>query len=256
MFLALAQAVQMAFQVPAQEKNQALKASEAFNEVINSLKIAKDYLDVIYEPFKRSQTIDSEKAKQKQGMFNRIKSKIKINYGSNDADEKTGFNQYAIAALKEFSFFENDPTTAELIESFKTAALNLGKQVEILLGVLDDVGAVDFKDKIIMAIDNIKSLSSQLESLIKDRIISHINDNIIAKDWANESSESGSLESKEPEIIKLYKERQKVLNQYNSGIDIQKNPQLLNPGNAQQMYYPTDRRQMVTEPENSFKHWE
>lgn len=248
MFEKLAQSVQMAFNVPSEEKQKASQTIEAFDEVANSLQLAKDYLEKIYTPFQKNQSIDPKLAKEKSFLFQRIKKEVNKKFEIS--------NQYALQALKEFNFFENDPTSSELMKSFQEAMLNVGKQVEIFLRIIDDYSSTDFRDKVITSIDNIKSAISQIENLIKSRIISHINDNIIAESWENKVAPGETIQSREPLIKQLYKERQQALEEGNIGIDVEKQPLELNPGSSHQVSYPNDARQTFTEPENSFKHWE
>jgi len=245
MFYKLAQSVQMAFTVPTEEKQKASQTIKIFDETANSLELAKDYLENIYQIFQKNQTIDPKMAKEKSFLFNRIKKEVNKKFEIS--------NKYALQSLKEFNFFSNDPTSSELMKSFQDSMLNIGKQVEIFLRIIDDFGATDFRDKVITAIDNIKSSIAQTDNLIKSRIISHINDNIIAEPWENKISPGEVIESREPLIKQLYKERQQALE---GGLDIQKKPQELNPGSSQQVFYPNDGRTTTTEPENSFKHWE
>lgn len=246
MFYKLAQSVQMAFTVPSEERQKAAHTIKVFDEVANSLELAKDYLDNIYQIFQKNQTIDPKIAKEKSFLFNRIKKEVNKKFEVS--------NKYALVALRELNFFSNDSVSNELMKSFQDSMLSLGKQVEIFLRVIDDYGAADFRDKVITAIENVKSSISQTDNLIKSRIISHINDNIIADPWEKKIFPNEIIKSKEPLIKQLYKERQQALeNNLNPAIDLQKQPQELNPASSQQVFYPNDGRITTTEPENSFK---
>jgi hypothetical protein len=56
---------------------------------------------------------------------------------------------------------------------------------------------------------------NQLDKLIRDRILEHIDSNILAKNWAknisNRFEDSEPIEERVPLVVQLFKERQKAL---------------------------------------------
>jgi hypothetical protein len=237
MFIKLANAIEMSFQVPESEKNIANDASERFSAVSNALNLAKDHLDLMYEPFKKAEIISSDALTKKRGVLNRYKSKVKENYNK--------VKLLSLQAIQLLNYFSTDSHTMEMINAFKDSIQDVEKQVTIFMDILDNYKSPDFKNNVISAIEGVKKQSSQAEKLIKDRIIDHIDANILAKNWVTNTGNELSLKIQDriPLITELFNERQKALEETKVSVpDIQKRPQTMNPGNTQRMFYPTDLR--------------
>jgi hypothetical protein len=111
------------------------------------------------------------------------------------------------------------------------------------MDILDDFKSPDFRTNVLSAIENIRKESSEIEKLIRDRIIPHIDANILANDWISNTGDKlqVKIENRIPIITELFNERQKAL-ESGSLPEIQKRPQSLNPSDTQRVYYPTDLR--------------
>ncbi len=231
----LAEAIEMAFNIPDTEKEVAEQALKQFEAILNSLNLAKDHLDIIYEPFKQHENISPKVIVEKRGVINRYKQQIKKNYNK--------VKQSALLAIEKLNYFAIDTHILELINSFKDSIQDLEKQVNILLDILDDYESADFRETLLASIENIKKQSVQIDKLIRDRIINHIDTNILAKNWmTNMSNElKMKINDKIPLVTQLFNERQEAL----EGAvvpQINKRPQTMNPSDTQRMYYPNDMR--------------
>ncbi len=233
----LAYAIEMAFEVPKIEKDIAKDALDKFNEVINALDLAKDHLHIMYDPFKKYETISTEALIEKRGVINRYKQQVKKNYNK--------VKYIALLAIDKLNYFSTDTHILELINSFKDSIQNLEKQINILLDILDNYESVDFKNNIILAIEGVKQQSAQVEKLIKDRVIDHVDSNILIKNWMSDTSDELKMEIKNkiPIITKLYNERQDALDSLKSNIIPEPNgkKQVMNPGDVRGLTeYPND----------------
>lgn len=237
MFINLANAIEMSFEVPKSEKDIANAASERFSAVSNALSLAKNHLDLMYDPFKKAGNISTEALVKKRGVISRFKEQVKENYNKVKA--------LALKSIQLLNYFSTDTHTLELINAFQDSIQDVEKQVTIFLDILDNYRSPDFKNNVITAIEGVKKQSAQADKLIKDRIIDHIDANILAKNWVTNIGDALHLKIQDrvPLITELFNERQKALDSAVSVVpDVEKRPQTMNPGNTQRIYYPTDLR--------------
>lgn len=202
----IASAIEMSFDIPKNEKEKAQTASDAFEKILASLDVAKNHLDIIYEPFKNAQDLTPEAVKNYRGAIWRFKEQVKKNFNSVKAD--------ALKAIIEFNFFAADTHILELINSFRDAVGDLEKQANVLLDILDDWESTDFKNNIVKGVENVNREASNIEKLVKERVQDYIDANILAKNWMTNTGDelNQTIESKVPYITQLFLERQKALN--------------------------------------------
>lgn len=231
----LASTLDLSFKVPDTEKKTAQQAIESFFSTINALSIAKDHLDILHSPLKKAQEIPAETLYEFRGKFNRFRSQVKKNFMQ--------VKSHAFEALNKLNYFSTDTHCTELISAFKEGMDDVINAATKLLEALDDYKVDDFKDKVVIAMDNIKKESAQLENLIRDRIIDHIKQNIIGESWMTDSDEVKKLEEKIPTVIDIYQNLNKLKNEKDNLIpQNQKKPQSLNFSDSQRVFYPQDAR--------------
>jgi hypothetical protein len=237
MLAKLAYTIDLSFNIPKSEQEIGFQAYQIFKNIINLIALSKDHLDIIYNPFKKYDNISSEVLISYRGKLNIYKQQIKDNF----EDIKSS----SLYAIDKLDYFKSDTHILELINAFKEAISSIEKQVVILLDVLDNYKSENFKLELLSSIESVKKECVETDKLIKDRIIQHLEENIINNDWATATSEKlqTKIQDKIPLITELFNERQKALEQMQSP-NIQKNPQTLNPGNLQKVWYPTDMRNM------------
>lgn len=201
----IANTIEMSFDIPESEKKEAQLAVDLFKKVVSILEHAKKHLNLMYDPFKDSENVFSEALYEFRGAIFRYKEQIKENFNK--------VKYAAFAAVMKLNYFSTDTHIMELINTFRDSINDIEKQVNVLLRTLDDLKSKEFRNNLISSIDSLRKACFEVEKLIKERIIDHINDNILAKDWISDTSEELKTEIKNrvPYITQLFEERQRVL---------------------------------------------
>lgn len=198
---------QMTFDVPDSERRVAEKASECFEELVGLLRLATDHLDIIYEPFNKQENLDTEEVLQYRVALRRYRDKIKENF------EKV--LKKANRCLILMSEFSTDTRTVEMMNSFMASLDDVKRQANQLLSLFSDIGNAEFRNGIVNGVMNLRKQSLQLRQLINDRILAHIDTNILANNWVSNVTDQYQKQvyNKTPLIIQLFKERQKAINE-------------------------------------------
>lgn len=225
----LANLIEMSFSIPETEQKEAKKCIEALEKMSTSLDEAEAYLDNMWNPFQTAAAISPEEIYKKRGIIARFRREIKDKFSDIKAE--------SLIIIKMLHLFISDTHILDISNSFKSDAEALESNVEELLKVLSDVKSETFKENVVEAMDDVKEAMHSLDNLIKDRVIDFFNSNIINKDYAGELN----LSDRVPTIKQLYQQRQQALQ---GGVQIQNPPALLNPGNAQKMWNPSDIREL------------
>lgn len=201
----IANTIEMSFDVPDSEQQQAQDTVDAFKKVLSTIDAAKKHLDLMYEPFKEAQDVPEEALLEYRGAIYRYKEQIKKNF--NDV------KGCAFLAMSKLKMFATDTHVTELLNTFKNTISDLEENVSALLDTLTDLKNQEFKDKLVKAIDSIDSASIEIEKLINDRIFDYIDTNILAKDWVSSARKQLKQEVEEhiPYITQLFEERQRAL---------------------------------------------
>lgn len=205
MFNSKAYTVQMNLDVPDSERRVAEKAGETFESLIAELKLLLEELELVYVPFSKKQSLDTDEVVENRATLRKFTTRLRRRFVhvKNKADK-------AIALMSEFS---TDSTVEELMSSFTSNKSELEKQMEYLLSIFSNLNSPDFKDTLLAAIDSVRKQSSQLKQLVNDRILDHIDTNILAKNWESLVNDKfqDKMKSKVPLVVQLYNERQKAL---------------------------------------------
>ena len=199
-------ATMMSFDVPESEKRVAEKAVETFEDLISQIRLANNHLDIIYIPFSKVGNLDQKLLAQYRVVLRRYRDKIKENY--NDI-MKTAHR--AVLLMGEFS---SDIQTVEMMNSFISSLEDVRKQVNRLLGIFSDLGSLEFKDALLKGITLVKKEGNQVKQLVNDRILEHINTNILATNWINKvtDEQQEKVYERVPLVVELLEEREKALN--------------------------------------------
>jgi hypothetical protein len=200
-----AYSAKMTFEVPDSEKRVAEKADESFEDLIGLLRYATNHLNLIYEPFESLQSLDNEMLKTHSSLFKRYQKAIEHNY-------KLIFKKANQCAIL-MGTFSTDTKTKILMNSFLAYIHELEKQVERLIRIFDNLDSSEFKNSLILAIDFVKKTNSQLKQLVGDRILDHIDTNILAKNWVNNVTDDDDqrVYDKAPLLVQLREERVNAL---------------------------------------------
>ena len=200
-----AYSIQMSFEVPDAERRVAEKAEECLEDLLSRMKLGVEYLDLIYQPFSKVQSVDAKQVAEHRTILRKYRNEIKKRF---DKIMKRSFR--CMVLMGEFS---TDTDTEEMMGSFMEAMKDVERQVNNLLAVFENLNSSQFKDHLIAAIDAVKKQVNQVRQLVNDRILEHIDTNILAKNWMSDLSEryEQKVQSKFPLVVELFKERQQAL---------------------------------------------
>ena len=201
----IADAIEMSFDIPDSEREHAKIAIRYLNRLNAALGHAKKHLNIIYDPFKDAESISTNVIVKFRSSIRRFKKQVKKNYNR--------IKLIALNVIIKLSEFSSDTHIRELINTFKDSVEELEKQVNLFFDILDDFRSEKYKENVISGVEGVRKHSSIIERLLKDRVINHLNSNILSNDWvANTSSENNiEMTNKIPYITQLFKERQKAL---------------------------------------------
>ena len=221
----------MSYDVPDSEVRLAKSVVEKFKGISRALETALNKLDILYEVFKKHENISTEAIVERRGVFKgRFRMEVMEDY-------RTVLKR-AFKAIDGLNFFAVDGDINQLISSFKGSIGELKDLVDEFTKMLrDDLEEPDLRNLVLTKIDSIRKKTKETDELIYDRIINHIEENIIRSSWANTIKDEFSYKFKEyePYIVELYKEREGAINGTYSGIKPQ---QEMNPANMQKIHYP------------------
>lgn len=170
-------ALQMSYVVPSEDKDRAEKAIRLFDHLLKKLHMADEHLDLIYVPFKENTSITPEQTYKSRAALRRYRDSVADNFNE---VKKIAFKCYVL--LQPFS---SDTQVVKLNKSFVFSMSDIEKQVNRFLDLFSSLDAKDFAQTIVKATENIKKEVAQLEQIIEDRIKSHIENNILARNWTN-----------------------------------------------------------------------
>lgn len=202
----LAYSTQTTFDISDEEKKVASEASSYFEELTALLQRSLEHLDIIYDPFYKYQNMDSQEVLEYRVALRRYRDKIRDNFQN--------VLQLAHKAVVLMSEFSSDTKTRELLNSFVEEVDDVKKQVNFLLEVFSNIGGVNFRYGIVNGIDTVKKQSAQVKQLINDRILPHIETNILAKNWIGNivDENDNRIYQQSPLLVRLFKERNEALN--------------------------------------------
>jgi hypothetical protein len=201
-----AYSVQMHFEVPESEKRVAEKAEECFNNLIDHLEKVKQYLDLIYIPFQKCQNVDMKMVVDYRKTFKEYKDQVE--------SKLTNVSKLAYQCVALMSGFTSDSSIEELMDSFINYIRDLEKYSDTFVSIFSNLNDAEFRNHLISTIDSLKKHMNQIEQLIGDRILEHIDSNILAKNWVknvSERFEDTPIPAKVPLVVRLFRERQKAL---------------------------------------------
>lgn len=207
-----AYAVQLSYQVTDEEKSSAEKALLVLNATKSLLNKSSDYLNVIYNPFSKNPSIESDQ------IFNYRTTLRKFRDNAID-----NFNEFKVGSFKCISILNNfstDTQTMKLIKSFTNSVEELESKVNNLVDLFDDLKSKDFVADVIKNVESIQKKCDEIDALIDERIKTHIKNNILSKSWVDNIGDDlqMKIERKTPLIIDLYSERKKELEKsFNNG---------------------------------------
>ena len=197
-------ALQLSYDVSDEEKEKAEKLLSYYELLLKKLKEANDHLDLIYVPFKDGTPITPEQAFQARAALRMYRD---TNIDLFNEIKRISFHCFAV--MNEFS---SDTQVIKLNKSFVLAIGDTEKQVNRFADAFSDLKSKDFGTNVIKSIENVKKEIAQLEQIISDRIISHIENHILNRTWVDLVSRElqKKIEDKIPQSLQLVEERNKA----------------------------------------------
>src|SRR5690606_922175 len=105
----------------------------------------------------------------------RYSEKIKENFSE--------IRELAAQAINELNFFSTDSHIKELINAFIDSFGDVENSVNFVISSIENWKSDQYRDLVIKSIEIVKKQVAQTDKLIEDRIIEHINTNILANNW-------------------------------------------------------------------------
>jgi hypothetical protein len=196
-------AAYMTYDVPSKEKDQASKVLIYLDYLLKAMKMCSEHLDLIHTPFKDNTDINPEQIFAARAALRRYRDKVVEN-----------FNGLKTRAFKVFVImqpFSVDTQVLKLTKSFVLAVSDIEKQVNRFVDLFSNLESKDFATLIVKSVENIMKEMAQLEQIIEDRMKSHIQKNILARNWVDDISGKlqEKVEQKVPLSIQLVEDRNK-----------------------------------------------
>lgn len=198
-------AAMMSYEVSDAEKDQAQKAIRWFNYCVKVLSQCDKHLDLIYNPFKKNSNLTPEEIFKIRSTLRLYRDKVVDNFNE---FKKIAFKCYAIIQA-----FVSDTQVEKLIKSFIASVEDIEVQVNRLVELFSNLKSEQFVTGLIKAIENIKKEITEFTQIVDERVKTHFQTNILARNWidnvSNELQEK--VEKKSPLVMKLMDERMKML---------------------------------------------
>lgn len=214
----IAAGLEMAFEIPESDKKVARICINLFESIITLLDHTEELLDMMYDPFKSADTIDTKDLEEAKGAIFRYKGKIKEKYEN--------AKYLVLKSIGQFIYFDSDAKAHEMNESFKDQFEDLESQVKDLLDLMDDIEETDFQHKFLKQVDDLKNQHQSLRELVEDRMVDYLKDNVLQTNWFDESKDRFSIDlnKKLPNLVQLYQQQDKDLRGNVRQLEIQPTP--------------------------------
>lgn len=200
-----AYSIQMNFEVPDSEKKVAEQAVEHFEQLLTEFQDLTKYLDYIYLPFSKYDNLNMEMIVKYRDAFKQYRDQVQKKFIK---ITKLAYNCVAL-----MNGFSTDVATEEIMNSFMGTIKELEKYMDTFISIFTNLNDTNFRQYLIATVDSIKKQKNQIRQLITDRILEHIDSNILAKDWADNLSEKldRPIQERVPLVVQLFRERQEAL---------------------------------------------
>ena len=195
----------MNFEVPQSEKEIAEKAKDYFELLVKKTQEISDYLNLIYDPFQKYQNPDMDMISKYRKTFRQYRDQVQKRF-----NEFLKISQESISLI---DVFRIDTATQEIIDSFISSLRELEKYIETFVSIFSNLSNQEFRNYLLSTIESLKKQLKQISQLVDDRVLEHIDNNILAKDWADNLAErfDNSSSKQVPIVMRLFKERQEAL---------------------------------------------
>lgn len=200
-----AYAIQMSYEISDVEKTQAEKALIHFKHALKLLKLSDTHLNIMKTPFKDNPEMDPDSVMKIRAAIRRYRDKSVENFNE--------FKTQAFNCVNIVQEFGSDTQTAKLMKSFITSVEDLEKKVNKFVDLFKDLESKEFSKKVVESIESIQKQCDIIIEIVDERIIEHIQNNILSKNWVDSVSKDLQIkvQKKVPQILDLYNKRQEQL---------------------------------------------
>jgi hypothetical protein len=199
--------VQLSYNISDNEKQQAERALIYFSHAAKALDKAYNDLNIMKTPFKDNPEITPEEI---------FKERVVVrNFRDNVLEAFKKFKEIAFKCVRIMNVFTSDTQSTKLIRSFIASVEALEGSVDDFIKLFDDLKSKDFVTNVVNVIQQIQKQCDEINEIIDERIKTHIQQNILSKNWVNVVGDNlqEKIEEKTPLIIDLYNKQQEELSQ-------------------------------------------
>jgi len=195
----------MNYQISDNEKRQASQLMRWLNYSIEKLDQCDDHLNLIYTPFKKNTQIPVDRIFENRFYLRQFRDKIVENFNN---FKKIAFKSYVL-----MQHFISDTQTEKLIKSFVASVEDIEVQVNRVVDLFSNLKSDEFPQAIVTGIENIKKEIAQYKQIVDERILTHLQNNILARNWVDNISDElqEKVEKKSPLVMRLMGDRMKML---------------------------------------------
>ncbi len=196
-----AYAIQMTYDVSDKEKSDAEKALYAFNFLVKNIKNCENHLDIIYTSFKGKTNEDPKSIYNSRAALRSYRDKVVDNFNE--------FKKYAFQCFTLMKPFSSDTQTIKIMKSFTMAIEDIEKQVNYFVDLFNKLDDPDLIENILKFVDSVKKEIFQFVQIVEERIINHLQRNILGRNWIDNVSKElqVGVENKIPLMVQLMKDR-------------------------------------------------
>ena len=193
--------VQMTYSISDDERKAAEKGIIFFKNSLRLLNLSKNYLNLMKTPFKDEKVLP-EDIMQHRAMIRRFRDESVKNFNE--------FKKASFMCVVTMNRFSSDTVTVKLIKSFITTIDELESKVNSFVDLFDDLNNEEFSTKVVEQIEKIQKECEDLEKIIQERTIPHIQKNILSKNWVDQISENVDfkIQERKPLILDLFNKSQ------------------------------------------------
>jgi hypothetical protein len=191
----------MTYSVSDEEKKSAEKALIFFKNSLRLLNLSKNYLNLMKTPFK-DEKVPSSEIMAHRAMIRRFRDESVKNFNE--------FKKASFMCVVTMNRFSSDTVIVKLTKSFVSTIDELESKVNSFVDLFDDLNNEEFSTKIVEQIEKIQNECEDLEKIIQERLVPHVQKNILSKNWVDQIGENidFKIQERKPLILDLFNKSQ------------------------------------------------
>jgi hypothetical protein len=197
----LAETIEFSIDIPDSEIKTAGRIIMRLEKLSKKLDNFVDHINLLYDPFKKYNTVSEESVHKYRGTLWDYRNKVIENFES--------LKDIAGVVVKDMKSFNFDTHIVELVSAFTDEVGDIEDQVKFLTDAIANYDHTSYKDNVTSCAEAVKKEVAELNKFIYDRIIDHMNSNILGKNWVEKKHIK--FDESEPAVSRLYKEREERL---------------------------------------------